>query len=149
MSPILLLLVNGAATWFLTGLIWLVQVVHYPLFSYADRSTYPAFADAHSRLITVIVGPAMLVELVTAGLLLTNRPAALPVQWAWAGAGLVVAVWLSTALLQVPMHSQLAQGYDEQAHRWLVTSNWIRTGAWTLRSLLVFAALSRALQAPT
>lgn len=146
MTPLRLLLVNAAATWFLTGLIWVIQVVHYPLFSYADRASYPAFAAAHSRLITVVVGPMMLVELVTTALLLSLRPAVLPQSWAWGGALLVGVIWLSTALLQVPMHAQLASGYDAQAHGWLVSSNWLRTAAWTLRSVLLLAALSRALQ---
>lgn len=146
MTPVVVLLVNAAATWFLTGLIWVVQVVHYPLFSSVDRSAYPAFAAAHGRLITPIVGPAMLVELVTAVLLVAQRPAALPVRWAWIGAGLVAVIWLSTALVQVPLHAQLAQGYDARAHGWLVTSNWLRTVAWSIRSLLLLLALTRALQ---
>ena len=146
MTPVVVLLVNAAATWFLTGLIWVVQVVHYPLFSYADGSTFPAFAAAHGRLITPVVGPAMLVELVSTGLLLAHPPGALPAPWAWIGAGLVGVIWLSTALFQVPIHAQLAAGFDARAHGWLVTSNWIRTVAWTIRSLLLFVALTRALQ---
>lgn len=149
MTPLRLLLVNAAATWFLTGLIWVIQVVHYPLFSFADRATYPAFAAAHGRLITVVVGPMMLVELVTTALLLSERPAAFPQSWAWGGALLLGVIWLSTALLQVPMHTELASGYDAQAHGWLVGSNWLRTVAWTLRSLLLLAALARALQPAT
>ena len=149
MSPALLLVANAAATWFLTGLIWVIQVVHYPLFSYADRATYPAFAEAHSRLITIIVGPAMLVELATAAWLVVDRPEALPLRWAWMGLVLVGVIWASTALLQVPMHGQLAQGYEAGAHAWLVRSNWIRTLAWTARSLLMLIALARALQSAT
>jgi len=149
MSVALLLVVNAAATWFLTGLIWVIQVVHYPLFSYADRATYPAFADAHSRLITVVVGPAMLVELATAAWLVMDRPEALSARMAWTGLALVGVIWASTAVLQVPMHGQLAHGYDAGAHAWLVTSNWIRTAAWTARSVLVFIALARALQSAT
>ncbi|MCK6525129.1 hypothetical protein L6R49_27300, partial [Myxococcota bacterium] len=33
MSSTLLLLIHAAATWFMVGLIWFVQIVHYPLFS--------------------------------------------------------------------------------------------------------------------
>lgn len=146
MTPTLLLVVNAAATWFLTGLIWVIQVVHYPLFSYADRASYPAFAAAHGRRIIVVVGPMMLVEMATTAWLLIDRPAAFPLRWAWIGAALVAVIWASTALLQVPMHAQLAGGYDARAHGWLVTSNWIRTAAWTLRSLLLCVALTRALQ---
>jgi hypothetical protein len=147
MTPVAVLLANAAATWFLTGLIWVVQIVHYPLFSHVDRGAFPGFAAAHGRLITLLVAPAMLVELVTTGLLLAERPEALPVRWAWAGAGLVGVLWLSTALVQVPLHAQLAHGYDARAHGWLVTTNWIRTAAWTIRSLLLFVALTRAFAA--
>lgn len=149
MTPGVLLTVNAAATWFMTGLIWVIQVVHYPLFSYADRATYPAFADAHGRLISLIVGPAMVVELVTAAWLVVDRPVALPVTWAWCGAGLVAVIWLSTMALQIPMHAQLAQGFDPAAHASLVSSNWVRTIAWTLRSALLLVVLVRALQSAT
>ena len=149
MSAAHVLLANAAATWFLTGLIWIVQVVHYPLFVHADRATYPAFADAHSRLITPIVGPAMLVELATAAWLVIDRPAVLPATWAWVGLVLVVVIWASTAMLQVPMHAQLTQGYDAGAHAWLVRSNWVRTLAWTARSVMSFVVLARALQRAT
>ena len=146
MSAPTLLVLHAAATWFMTGVIWIVQGVHYPLFSYADRTTYPAFADAHGRLITFIVGPAMLAELVTGLLLLADRPPALSSRAALAGAALIGIIWASTALLQVPMHAQLAQGYDARAHGWLVGSNWVRTIAWTARSLLVGWVLLRTLQ---
>jgi uncharacterized membrane protein len=144
-----LLLVNAAATWFLTGLIWVIQVVHYPLFSYAERATYRAFAEAHGRRISMVVGPAMLVELVTTAWLLASRPAALSFRAAWLGASLLVVTWLATALVQVPLHARLGEGYDSRAHAWLVTSNWIRTVAWTARSVLLMRALARALHVAT
>jgi uncharacterized membrane protein len=146
MTPTTVLAAHAAVTWFLTGVIWVVQVVHYPLFAYADRATYPAFAEAHGRLITVIVGPAMLAELVTGAWLVMARPDALPQRWAVAGLALVLVIWLSTAVLQVPLHGQLAQGYDARAHAWLVGSNWIRTVAWTARSVMLLVVLGRALR---
>jgi hypothetical protein len=149
MSPAVVLVVNAAATWFLTGLIWVIQVVHYPLFVHADRAGYPDFADAHGRLITPVVGPAMLAELVTAAWLVIDRPDVLPATWAWAGLILVGVIWTSTAVLQVPMHGQLSNGYDAGAHAWLVRSNWIRTLAWTARSILALVVLVRALQSAT
>ncbi len=143
MTPVLVLVAQAAATWFLTGLIWLVQLVHYPLFAMADRSTFPAFVNAHSRLITPVVGPPMLLEALVAAWLVVQRPPAVPASWAWAGLVLVVVIWVSTAALQVPMHSRLAGGFDAQAHQWLVASNWIRTVAWSLRAVLCAAMLLR------
>jgi hypothetical protein len=53
-----------------------------------------------------------------------------------AGAVLLAAIWLSTFAMQVPLHGQLAQGFDEAAHTALVRSNWIRTIGWSLRAAL-------------
>lgn len=145
MSPALVLVVHAAATWFMAGVIWIVQVVHYPLFAYADRATYGAFALAHGRLITPVVGPAMVVELIAAVWLVVARPALVPATWAWAGLAMVGVAWASTAFLQVPLHGQLAAGYDARAHALLVGTNWIRTVAWTLRAVLAGALLVRAL----
>ena len=58
------------------------------------------------------------------------------------GLVLVVVIWLSTALFQVPQHRRLESGFDEQAHRRLVNTNWIRIIAWTARSILTLTWLT-------
>ena len=50
---------------------------------------------------------------------------------------LVVVIWLSTALLQVPQHGRLQRGFEARAQQALVNGNWIRTAAWSLRAILV------------
>jgi hypothetical protein len=137
-----LLLTNAAATLFLVGLIWMVQVVHYPLFNMADRANFTAFEAAHSNRISVIVGPAMLLELVTAGWLLVSRPAGIPAWTVWLGAALVGVAWLVTAFLSVPQHAILSAGFNQTAYQTLVNTNWIRTVAWTARGALVLWMLS-------
>jgi hypothetical protein len=42
------------------------------------------------------------------------------------GAGLLLIIWLSTALLQAPYHQRLSQGFDLNVHQQLVRTNWIR-----------------------
>jgi len=64
---------------------------------------------------------------------------------AWAGLGLLLIIWASTLLLQVPMHRKLGVGFDAEAWRFLVRSNWVRTIAWSLRAALVTVWLQRAL----
>ncbi|MEC8321163.1 MAG: hypothetical protein VX012_07125 [Planctomycetota bacterium] len=133
----LVLLSQLAVTWFLAGLIWTIQVVHYPLFAAVGEDRFVAYETSHARLITLVVGPAMLLEVALAGLFLTIRPAAVPAWVAWVGAGLVGIIWLSTALIQVPAHGRLADGFDASTHALLVGSNWIRTLAWSARALLL------------
>jgi hypothetical protein len=133
----LILLVNLAATLAMTGIIWLVQVVHYPLFSYVGAEKYREFHAAHMNLITFVVAPTMIVELATAGLLIFYPPANVNKWILCTGAALVAVVWASTFFLQVPLHEKLAQGYNADTHRALVNTNWIRTVAWTIRAGLV------------
>ena len=57
-------------------------------------------------------------------------------------AALLGVALLSTIAVQVPLHGRLAEGHDDElAHR-LITSNWLRTGAWTARGLVLAAVLA-------
>jgi hypothetical protein len=55
---------------------------------------------------------------------------------------LILVAWGSTFLLQVPYHARLELEFDEAAHGKLVGTNWIRTIAWTARSVWLLAPLS-------
>ena len=58
--------------------------------------------------------------------------------------GLVLVVWCSTFTLQVPIHKRLQAGKDKSKIKRLVSTNWIRTIAWSLKAVVVvvFAAQS-------
>ena len=140
------LLAQLASTLTMTGLIWFVQVVHYPLFAMVGPEHFPAYEAAHANRTTWVVAPLMLVELASAlALLLPSlRPAFISVESAWLGAALVGLLWASTGLVQVPLHNQLHAGYSAAAIGRLVATNWVRTAAWTLRAGLVLSWTSRA-----
>ncbi len=126
------------ATGIMIGVIWIVQLVHYPLFASVGPGEFIAYHRDHVRLITYIVGPAMLVELGGAVYLLANPIAPIP-RWAiLLGLGLIGVAWLTTVFASVPMHDQLSMGFVEDAHQKLVATNWIRTLAWSGRGVLLF-----------
>ena len=141
------LLANLAATLFMTGLIWFVQVVHYPLFAAVGRDGFAAYHAAHSRRTTAVVMPVMVIEAATALLLAWRPPPGLPVAAALLGLGLVAAVWASTGLAQVPCHGRLGAGFDAATIRALVGGNWLRTAAWTARSALLLWMVARVANA--
>ena len=122
---------HAAATLFMTGVIWFVQIVHYPLFGRVGAAEFPAFEREHARRTGRVVGPAMVVELLLA-LALAARGGVL----AWAGLALLGVIWASTAFVQVPLHRRLERGADVAAQRRLVRTNWIRTAAWTARAVI-------------
>lgn len=131
------LAVHAGATWFMVGLIWFVQVVHYPLMARVGEGAWREYERLHQRLTTLIVGPAMLAELATgAWLLLMAREREAGMVYAL-GLALIAVAWVSTAVLQVPCHRRLEGGFDPRTHRRLVTTNWIRTAAWSARAVLV------------
>jgi hypothetical protein len=147
-----LLVVHAVSTCFMAGVIWIIQVVHYPLFGMVGRDGFAAYERAHAARITPVVGSAMLLEAACTGLLLLalgelaarGIPRWMPI----AGAVLLACIWLSTFALQVPLHGQLAQGFDDSAHQALVRGNWIRTAGWTLRGGLAAWMLVLWMQAP-
>lgn len=138
-------LANLMATLYMTGVIWFVQVVHYPLFERVGTPQFAQYEQRHAALTTWVVAPAMLLEAATALLLVWFRPTGVPAWQAWAGAALVALLWLSTAMIQVPCHNRLSQGFDPAVHQRLIASNWLRTVVWSLRSLLAAGMVLRAI----
>lgn len=124
----------------MTGLIWLVQLVHYPSFHFVHPQRFQEFHLHHSSRITFIVAPLMGLELVTAMLLAYERDNSYA--W-WLNLLGVALIWGCTAFLSVPLHNQLANGYDYDKVNALVVTNWARTLIWSVRSiwLLVLVAL--------
>jgi len=137
------LLVHLAATLFMTGLIWFVQLVHYPMFSSVGRERFAEYEIVHSRRTAWVVVPAMLIEAITGVYLVVTPPTGVPRDVLWVGLGLIVMSWLSTALLQVPRHRKLMAGYDEKVHRGLVATNWIRTVGWSARAVMLLVVVGR------
>jgi hypothetical protein len=133
----LVLLGNFAVTAYLCGLIWTIQVVHYPLFHMADRANFAAFEAAHSWRIGLIVMLPMLLEVGLSAIMLTSKLEGVPLWALWLSIVLVIIVWFSTFFLQVPQHGILSGGFDEAAHQFLVNSNWVRTIAWTAKTVLL------------
>ncbi|MDP1662146.1 MAG: hypothetical protein Q8L55_09550 [Phycisphaerales bacterium] len=139
-----ILIVHAAATWFMTGLIWFVQIVHYPLFGSVGKSEFTTYEREHQRRTTLVVAPVMLIELATAATLCFRTTAA-DRTLALTGAALLAVIWASTWLLQVPLHNRLSTGYQPLLIRRLATSNWLRTAAWTARALITGALFTRAM----
>jgi len=143
----LVLLGHTASTLYMVGAIWVIQIVHYYLFNMVGREAFPSYHEAHTLLITPIVGFPMLLEALTAVLLLVDPPPHVPLLLPILGLGLVGLVWFSTLFIQVPLHNALALHFDQASYEALVASNWLRTAAWTLRGLLALLVLGYSLEA--
>jgi hypothetical protein len=136
-----ILLANVAATLFMTGVGWFVQVVHYPLFGSIGPEEFHSYHEAHSRLTTRVVLVPMTVELITSAWLVVDRPAAVGAAPVWVGLALALFTWGSTVLVQMPQHRALGPAGVPA----LVALSWPRTVAWTAHSAVVLGVLAAAL----
>lgn len=143
--PIALALAHACVTWFLVGLIWTIQAVHYPLFALVGAEGYPTYQRAHMNRITWIVAPAMIAEALLAALLVITplAPQARPL--AWLAIIPLAVIWGSTAAIQAPMHARLVNRADPRLQEALVATNWVRTAAWTARGVLAALILVAAI----
>lgn len=139
----ILILAHTAATWYMVGLIWMVQIVHYPLMAHVGRDQFVEYEKLHTYWMTWIVGPPMILELISAVWLLRVRPHGTSMPYLWSGAALLVVIWGSTQFIQVPCHNALTKSFDANVHHWLVSSNWIRTIAWSTRGILATIILRK------
>ncbi len=136
--------INLIATAFMTGLIWFVQIVHYPLFSFIPKEQIQRYEEKHVKWTTFVVLPVMFLELGTSIAMLWWRPLWLSIPVVWVLVLLLILIWMSTFLLQVPCHEKLLKDPSSFTITRLVRTNWIRTVLWSARLLiLAWALLSR------
>ncbi len=141
----LLLLLHTATTLFMVGLIWTIQVVHYPLFNGVGLERFVAYAAEHNWRISIIVVPVMLAEAAVTALLFLTRPEQITWQSALLGLILLAVAWGTTFFLSVPQHNVLMHGFEDGAYRRLVNTNWLRTLAWSAKGCLALVWLWRVI----
>lgn len=132
-----LLNIHIALTAIMTGVIWVIQLVHYPSFHYVNMVVYTKFQKFHMFRISFIVMPVMILEIITAMLFFVFSSSWLYILNMF----LLVLIWLSTALLSVPCHTRLEKAYSYDDVDKLVKTNWPRTLLWSTRLVLLLYGL--------
>ncbi|HRW74692.1 MAG: hypothetical protein H6568_10195 [Lewinellaceae bacterium] len=127
-----LALLNLVLSAILTGLIWTIQVVHYPSFLDLGQHGFAAGYRRHLRGIIPLTG-----------VLMTSELTAFLLWWYQSGwttdlllpAGCLAWIWGATGFLHIPQHRRLSAGFDARLIHRLVVTNWGRTLAWTIRTV--------------
>jgi hypothetical protein len=137
MEPLHLVVVaNLVSTLVLTGIIWTVQLVHYPLMALVGRDAFVSYEASHSPRMAAVVVLPWTVQGITTAWLLVERPAAVGAPLVWSGAVAAALTVIVTVAWSVPAHERLARGFDERVHARLVQTNWLRTVAWTTHATI-------------
>lgn len=138
-----LALVNLVVAAILCGLIWTIQVVHYPLFARVPADGWTDYERAHQRAITPLVLPVMAANVLLGALLLAAGPAGADGLLVAVNAFLAAVMFAGTGLVYAPLHGRLAERWDAATHRVLLRLNWLRTAAWTLQTAVAVAIVTQ------
>lgn len=130
-----ILLANFVATCLMTGVIWFVQWVHYPLLAKVPVDRAVETAIDHQRRTGQVLAIPMAVEGFTTLGLLIIRPESVHIFWPWFGAVLLAVALGSTVFISVPLHAKMATNPTADVGQRLVVTNWPRTIAWSLRTV--------------
>lgn len=128
------------------GVIWIVQLVHYPLMRFVSGEQFARFETAHRVRISWVVGPLMLVEGVCVLAFVFAAPAGMPGWLPWAGAIAEAVAIGTTVTVSAPLHERLNAHFDPATLDRLIATNWIRTVAWSARAGLAIAMLVAVLR---
>ncbi len=96
----MIFIIHIFATFFMTGVIWFCQVVHYPLFRNIPLDAFCEYERKNMATGYVVV-PAMILEMLT-GLWLVYQHFSLSLV---TNIILLGIIWLSTAIYQGPLHT--------------------------------------------
>ncbi|PQB08991.1 hypothetical protein BST83_01170 [Polaribacter filamentus] len=117
----------------LVVLIWMVQLIIYPSFTYYKSENLIKWHQKYTNSIAIVVVPLMLSQLtlaIVAVFLKQNFTTILTLL-------IVLFLWIFTFLSFAPLHFKISEGNTNQKLlKLLIQRNWIRTFFWSL--LLVF-----------
>lgn len=137
----LLFKIHFSLTLYMLGIIYLIQAINYPLFALVDKDSFPNYHALHIRQTSKVIAIPMLLETITLIALLWWGPAYRAQPLFMMATVLLILIWLVTFLISVPLHNKLSVGFDSQVCHRLITTNWIRTIAWTIRAFMLFQLL--------
>ena len=121
--------IHAIASILMTGIIWIIQCVHYPSFRFIASSDTASFHQMHTERIGLVVAPLMIIELITAVFLVFHG-----VKGGVLAFVLTILIWLSTFFVQVPIHKELGTTWHIDQVERLIKTNWMRTVLWTIKS---------------
>mgnify|MGYP001170701398 CR=1 FL=1 len=119
----------------LVGIILSTQFVSYPLFLTVNQNQFKIYHDFYTKSISYVVVPFMLLEILINAFNLLNINDVYPLYFV--STFLLLFIWLSTILIQVPLHNSINLDYDTVQIKQLINSNWIRTILWISKLLIL------------
>lgn len=120
----------------LLGLLWFIQLIHYPLLN-RIKEGFVQYERESLKRATYLTGPLMVFDFVLSLFLIAYENTDILIFFACIHLVLGILYWLWTFLFQLQRHQKLTVGYSKKALGKLITSSWFRLIIWTIKSLVL------------
>jgi hypothetical protein len=131
-SFVLLFYSNLIVSSILLGLILVIHFVHYKSFNFIDIEKFVEFHKFHTKNISFLVIPLMIIEVVISIIICYFYFSILSL----INLSLVALIWITTFLLQVPSHNKLSTGKSITEIEKLVSGNVFRVYLWFFKAIV-------------
>ena len=122
----------------LVGIILITQFVNYPLFKKIDQN-FEIIHKEYTKKMGYLVAPIMVLEAITVSSMYIYYPKSNVLILIIC---LTIIIWLSTFLIQVPIHKTISFKKDSKKIKRLISTNYIRTISWCSKLYLSMLLLS-------
>lgn len=127
--------IHFLSTAIMVGVIWVIQLIHYPSFHFIKESNYSKFQQFHMNRISIIVIPTMIIEIIS-GLLIFWSVFHSNIFFI-SSLFILISIWAITFIFFTKMHQGLVFGYNQEIVNKLILINWSRTLLWSLRLIIL------------
>ena len=131
----ILIVSHIVSTSIMVGVIWVMQLLHYPTLLYVKNEAFRQFQNFHMRNISIIVVPIMLIELASGLMIYLQGERSFEFLVSFA---LLIILWIMTGLLFTKFHSRLRKSKDIRIINKMIFLNWYRTLFWSMRLIIIF-----------
>jgi len=122
----------------LVGIILITQFVNYPLFKKIDQN-FEIIHKEYTKKMGYLVAPIMVLEAITVSSMYIYYPKSNVLILIIC---LTIIIWLSTFLIQVPIHKKVSFKKDSKKIKRLISTNYIRTISWCSKLYLSMLLVS-------
>ena len=111
----------------------MTQFITYPTFLIIDKNSFNKYHRKYVNIISIIVAPAMVLEIISLIVLVYLSKDFLLVK----SLILLLCIWLTTFIIMVPSHNILSRKKDSKEIKKLININWVRTFLWSVKLIVM------------
>lgn len=131
------LLFNLISTLLIAGILWFVQLVHYPLFNEMPAKNMVNYGYYHMQKISGIINLLFIIDFITIVFLLLLVNSDLSATLMLINISIFLFIVILTRITFLPIYQQISKNPNSILITKLINLNWIRTLVWSLKVIFM------------